>query len=97
MVEIGTAQFIAMATVLVITYLWGRINGERYMVRQDAESNILSGGVPISQKYSELIMAVARKFPNETRHETALRYIRDAERERDCYAAKQTENQNEKD
>ena len=31
------------------------------------------------EKYHELIMAVARKFPNETRHETALRYIRQME------------------
>lgn len=29
--------------------------------------------------YEELIYAVERKFPNETRHETALRYIRQAE------------------
>lgn len=30
--------------------------------------------------YHELVMAVARKFPGETRHQTALRYIRDRER-----------------
>lgn len=30
-------------------------------------------------KYNDLIMSVARKFPNETRHETALRYILEAE------------------
>lgn len=29
--------------------------------------------------YEELIYAVERKFPNETRHETALRYIRQTE------------------
>jgi hypothetical protein len=29
--------------------------------------------------HNELIFAVARKFPCETRHETALRYIRQAE------------------
>jgi len=29
--------------------------------------------------YNELIMAVHTKFPNETRHETALRYIRQRE------------------
>lgn len=29
--------------------------------------------------YHELIYAVASKYPNETRHETALRYIRTAE------------------
>jgi len=30
--------------------------------------------------YSELLYAVERKFAHETRHETALRYIREAER-----------------
>ena len=30
-------------------------------------------------KYNELIMAVAQKFPGETRHETALRYILERE------------------
>lgn len=29
-----------------------------------------------AEKYRELLFAVQRKFPNETRHETALRYIR---------------------
>lgn len=32
-----------------------------------------------NNEYHELILAVARKFPNETRHQTALRYIRQAE------------------
>lgn len=31
------------------------------------------------EKYYELIMAVESKFPNETRHETALRYIKERE------------------
>lgn len=31
------------------------------------------------EKYNELIMTVARKFPDETRHQTALRYIQEAE------------------
>jgi hypothetical protein len=30
-------------------------------------------------KYNELLFAVGNKYPNETRHETALRYIRAAE------------------
>lgn len=30
-------------------------------------------------KYDELILAVGKKWPNESRHETALRYIRSAE------------------
>lgn len=33
----------------------------------------------LKTKYNELIMAVARKHPNETRHQTALRYIKNAE------------------
>jgi hypothetical protein len=33
----------------------------------------------VNMKYNELIMAVERKFPKETRHETALRYIRESE------------------
>ena len=28
------------------------------------------------EKYEELIMAVEKKHPSETRHETALRYIK---------------------
>ena len=33
----------------------------------------------VNKKYQELLYAVARKFPDETRHETALRYINEAE------------------
>lgn len=33
----------------------------------------------LPEEYQELIMAVGSKFPNETRHETALRYINRAE------------------
>lgn len=33
----------------------------------------------LAEKYNELIMAVARKWPDETRHQTALRYIMQAE------------------
>ena len=32
-----------------------------------------------SAKYFELIMAVGKKYSGETRHQTALRYIREAE------------------
>lgn len=31
-------------------------------------------------RYEQLIGAVQRKFPGESRHETALRYIRESER-----------------
>ena len=33
----------------------------------------------VDEKYAELIYAVANKCPGESRHETALRYIRQAE------------------
>ena len=33
----------------------------------------------LERKYNELIYAVQKKYPNETRHETALRYIQEAE------------------
>ncbi len=33
----------------------------------------------ILAKYNELLFAVAQKYPNETRHETALRYIKERE------------------
>lgn len=34
----------------------------------------------VRKAYDELIMAVASEYQNETRHETALRYIQNAER-----------------
>lgn len=33
----------------------------------------------VKSKYNELIYAVARKYDGETRHDTALRYIRERE------------------
>lgn len=38
----------------------------------------------LMKKYNELIMSVERKHEGESRHETALRYIREAERSGDC-------------
>lgn len=35
--------------------------------------------VEIQRKYYQLLYAVARRFPGETRFDTALRYIRQAE------------------
>lgn len=34
----------------------------------------------LREKYNELLFSVESKFPNETRHQTALRYIQQAER-----------------
>lgn len=35
----------------------------------------------LEMRYDELIYAVQSKHPNETRHETALRYIREREKQ----------------
>ena len=37
----------------------------------------------IQKKYNELLHAVGRKYPNESRHETALKYIKNAEKDDD--------------
>ena len=42
-------------------------------------SQLLQEIEEIERKYDELIFGVARKFEGETRHETALRYIKEAE------------------
>ena len=42
-------------------------------IEQDAARNF-------EMAYHELIYAVSEKYPGETRHETALRYIREAEK-----------------
>lgn len=36
------------------------------------------------EKYNELLFAVARAYPGESRHETALRYIREKETVEAC-------------
>ena len=43
------------------------------------------------ERYQELIYAVGKKYPNETRHETALRYIRQAEQVSNAPASAQPE------
>jgi DNA-binding FadR family transcriptional regulator len=48
----------------------------------------------LRETYNELIMAVESKFPGETRHETALRYIQQGER-RDSSPAREALGQKE--
>lgn len=48
--------------------------------RLRAENAALKAALAEAQKkYHELLFEVSHKFPNESRHETALRYIRQAE------------------
>ena len=48
--------------------------GEDHPIFQLANENDI-----LKKKYNELIMAVVNKIPNETRHESALRIITQAE------------------
>lgn len=48
------------------------------------------------KKYSELLMAVCRKILNESRHETALRYIREGEEQDNVAVAEQISRNPEK-
>lgn len=46
----------------------------------------------IRAAYNELLFAVGSKYPGETRHETALRYIRQAEERSECGAIAEVPN-----
>jgi hypothetical protein len=67
------------AEQLIQTYerFWDASVPAETLVRQGEVQPVLR--TEIEEKYNELIMAVAEKFTNETRHETALRYINEAE------------------
>lgn len=53
---------------------YGRLSAELQQLYRDEYVK------KVEEAYSELIMAVERKFEGETRHETALRYINERER-----------------
>ena len=61
---------------------WVRDGLPRMYHLLDSHSAMMDELALAIQQYNELLMAVARVFPGETRHETALRYIREAEE--DC-------------
>ena len=46
----------------------------------DTFSQLFDALEQLERNYNELIMAVGNTYRDETRHETALRYIRNAER-----------------
>lgn len=46
------------------------------------EAGVMQKITDLEEKYNELIYAVATKYPNETRHQTALKYIKNAENEK---------------
>jgi seryl-tRNA synthetase len=52
----------------------------RCLAAADAIRSLRRDLEEVREKYNELIYQVGNKFPEETRHETALRYLRNAER-----------------
>ena len=63
-----------------ITYEAARAKDAAEIVRlKEALMGAGERAVKERDQYMELIMSVSRKFEGETRHETALRYIQNAE------------------
>jgi len=64
--------------------------------RQPSDGDVLVEGNALfvlsetAKQYHELIMAVDRKYPGESRHNTALRYIREREERKDLGAERET-------
>jgi len=53
---------------------------ERFTKLTNELAQALSKPVKLPEEYNELILAIGNKYPNETRHQTALRYIKQAEK-----------------
>jgi hypothetical protein len=60
---------------------WSDIAIERIerAIKERESINVESKLQPLVDLYNELLFAVGKKHPNETRHQTALRYIQQAE------------------
>ncbi|MDQ3273777.1 MAG: hypothetical protein M3Q39_01775, partial [Actinomycetota bacterium] len=58
-----------------------QLTGEKFSDRVHAA--LQSRAKVAEDHYSELLLAVANKYPGESRHETALRYIREREMPKD--------------
>ena len=64
-----------------------------HIYREAHQEGFKAGYEQLNRPYHELINAVARKFMGETRHQTALRYIQEAEHapENDAAAKQNTQ------
>jgi hypothetical protein len=76
----GDAAYIAAANPETILALIAMVRemGEALGQEVCGKPNT-ANALKVLAKYNELLYAVGNKYPNETRHETALRYIRKAE------------------
>ena len=79
-------NMLAILSMFVNAYLFYRICRLEVAVDTPSASHN-SASRAISEQYNELLMAVCRKYPGESRHETALRYIRQAESNSRCGSA----------
>ena len=68
------------------TTVWFGTDRNEFLERFAHEA-YAAGAAAEREKYNDLLMAVGEKFHDESRHETALRYIREAESKSDCAAA----------
>lgn len=76
----GTIYHLAtneMRTLLGLPVPWTPEMGDLEVHQPGLE---ITQAVDARKAHMELVMAVARKFPDENRHQTALRYIQEAER-----------------
>ena len=58
---------------------WDHLDSETCVCAADRLAQLEQQRDELQALYSELLYSVARKFPDETRHETALCYIKNAE------------------
>ncbi len=54
-------------------------NREYIAIKGEQVAELMAENESLRKKYNDLIYQVATKFPNETRHDTARRYIRERE------------------
>ena len=55
------------------------VNEKAYLWEKEQKDLLKAENERLLEKYNELLMGVSMKFPDESRHETALRYIKQAE------------------
>ena len=87
------------ATNFSITFI--RDLAASYAAKSDGSGSEIAGKLSVAAddierldtKYHELIMEVQNKYPDESRHETALRYIRERENKPSEYGSQSVPDQ----
>lgn len=60
-------------------YTGGRKAGPKVVAARDRVAKLARENAEVNALYNDLIMCVAQKWPGETRHQTARRYILERE------------------